>query len=120
MRSQTINHKGVNIYYMDFSGIKSENEVQSVIDGSIQYLRNLPPLSAICLTNITDMHFNNQIKDKFQDFVKGNKPYIKASAVLGVTGLKQILFNGIMKLTGRDVKCFDDIETAKEWLIAHK
>ena len=120
MKSYTITHKGVNIYYMDFTGIKTENEVQAVIDESIQFIRNQPPHSAICLTNISDMHFNNQIKEKFQNFINGNKPYIKASAVLGVTGLKQILFNGLMKITGRDVRSFDDAESAKEWLAAHK
>jgi hypothetical protein len=41
---------------------------------------------------------------------------MKMSAVVGVTGLKQIVFNGLMKLTGRDVKSFNSVDDAKRWL----
>ena len=111
-----ISHHGKNIFYMDFSGLKSEEEIKSVIEQSIRHIRSQPPKTSICLANILEMHFNNNIKDIFMDFVKGNKPYMKASAIVGVTGLKQILFNGIMKMTGRDVKSFNELNQAKEWL----
>jgi len=118
MRTQNINFQGKNIFFMDFSGLKSENEIKNVIEESKSIIRCQAPGSAICLANIEQMHFNNQIKDLFLDFVKGNKPYMKASAIVGVSGLKQILFNGIMKVTGREVKSFDSENQAKEWLIS--
>ena len=62
------------------------------------------------------MHFSNEIKDLFSDFIKGNKPYVKASAVVGLSGLQQILYNGLMKITGRDIKSFNSLQTAKDWL----
>lgn len=54
----------------------------------------------------------------FQDFVKGNKPYVKASAVVGLSGLQQIVYNGIMKITGREIKSFSTLAEAKDWLAA--
>jgi hypothetical protein len=101
---------------MDFSGLKSEKEIESVIEESKKHLRSQPPKSSVCLANIQEMHFNNQNKDLFMDFVKGNKPYMKANAIVGVAGLKQILFNGIMKMTGCDVKSFNELNQAKDWL----
>ena len=42
---------------------------------------------------------------------------MKASAVVGGgTGVKWIIVQPLIKLTGRDIKLFDTRENAKEWL----
>jgi hypothetical protein len=109
-------YQGVNIYYMDFSGLRTEKEIETVIVESKKHIRCQSPNSVVGLANIENMHFNGTIKEVFADFVKGNRPYMKMSAVVGVTGLKQIVFNGLMKLTGRDVKSFNSVDDAKRWL----
>jgi hypothetical protein len=120
MRTSTTNYKGRIIFYMDFSDLKAEAEIKEVLDESKAYIRRQPMASVYGLANIEEMHFNNTIKEYFLEFVKGNKPYMKASTIVGVTGLKQILFNGIMKMTGRDVKSCNSISQAKEWLVSQK
>lgn len=80
------------------------------------YIHGQPLMSVYSLASIEDMHFNTTIKDMFNELLKSNKPYVKASAIVGVTGLKQIVFNGIMKISGRDVKAFSSIAEAKDWL----
>jgi hypothetical protein len=117
-RTQQIVHKGKNIFFMDFSSLNNLEEINGVISDSIRYIRNKPMGSLYCLTNITAMRFNNEIKGLFQDFVKGNKPYVKASAVVGLSGLQQIVYNGLMKITGREIKSFTTLAEAKEWLAA--
>jgi len=117
MRTKTISHHGITIFHMDFSKLTSEQEIKMVLEESKKHIRNQPPRSTIGLANIEEMHFNNQIKDLFMEFVKGNKPFMKASAIVGVSGLKQVVFNGIMKLTGRDVKSFANEIQAKDWLV---
>ena len=59
-----------------------------------------------------------KLKICLQNSLKKNKSYIKASAIVGITGLKQIVFNGLMRITGRDIKSFSTIEQAKSWLIS--
>ena len=66
---------------------------------------------------MTNMFFNNEVKSQFTNFLKGNKPHIKKSAVFGMSGLARILFNGLMKITGRDVRSFETMEEAKEFLL---
>lgn len=117
-RTQIVDLQGHKIYYMDFSNLNSTDEIIKVINEAKSFIRCQPPGSVTALTNIDGMHFNNDIKDLFADFVKSNKPYIKVSAVVGVTGLKQIVYNGVMKLTGRDVKAFSNMSVAKSWLIS--
>ncbi len=115
-RTQQINHKGKDIFYMDFSNLKTQQEINGVINESISYIRKKPASSLYCLTNIKDMHFNNEIRDLFQNFVNGNKPFVKSSAVVGLSALQQIVYNGLMKITGRDIKSFSSLENAKDWL----
>ena len=45
------------------------------------------------------------------------KQHMKCSAVLGITGLKKILFNGYNRATGAtNVKAFNDRNEALDWL----
>lgn len=117
-KPQIISHSGKSIYYMDFSSLREEPAIESVIKESKAFIRSQPPKSVITLSNVENMHFNSQIKDMFYEFLKGNKEHVKASAVVGITGLLQIMFNGAMKLTGREVKSFDNINVAKDWLVS--
>jgi hypothetical protein len=112
-----ITHQEISIYYMNFSGLRTEEEINTVIEESKAYICSQPPLSVLALANIGAMHFNTQIKDLFVDFIKINKPYVKASAVVGVEGFKQIVFNGVMKITGRDVRSFTTLDEAKTWIV---
>jgi hypothetical protein len=116
-KAQQLVHNGKTIFHMDFSNLKDPVEIKNLINESVRHIRNQPPASVLTLTNIEGMHFNNEIKDLFNDFIKGNKPYVKAGAVLGVAGLQQIIYNSLMKVTGRDIKAFSKSEEAKNWLV---
>jgi len=117
-RTQTINYQGKTIFLLDFSNLSAIDEINAVAHEAKAFIHRQAPHSQYTLTNIEGMHFNNQIKDIFVELAKSNKPYVRAGAIVGVTGMKQILFNGIMKLTGRDIKSFSSAEQAKSWLVA--
>jgi len=102
---------------MDFSNIKSINEISAVMDEAIAQLRKQPKNSVHALTDLTNMTFSNEIKNSFAVFLSGNKPYVKKSAVFGMSGIARIVFNGLMKITGRDVRAFEKAEEAKEFLV---
>jgi hypothetical protein len=101
---------------MDFSNIREVSEIKQLIDKSVEYIRSQPNSSLLTLTNIEGMHFNSEIKNMFSDFVSGNKPHVKTGAVIGLNGLQRIVYNGLMKITGRDIRSFDNINVAKDWL----
>jgi hypothetical protein len=105
------------VYFMDFSSLNTREEIFSCIAEAKQAIRCQPPASVYALTNLEKMHFDSEIKEAFTDFTRGNKPYIKSSAVVGIDTLQRILFNAIMKLSGRDIRVFANLEEAKFWLI---
>ncbi len=117
MNENIITHKGKEIYFMNFAGMKKADEIKAVIETGKKYFHSFESRTALSLADITEMHFNSEIKDLFFEYIKSNKPFVKASAIIGVTGLKQYVFNGVTKLAGRDVKSFDNETQAKEWLI---
>ena len=116
-RTQQIFHSGKKIFYMDFTNLTNAQEINGVINESVKHIRSQPFGSTLTLTDLNGMHFSNEIKDLFSDFIKGNKPYVKAGAVVGLNGLQQILYNGLMKITGRDIKSFSNSQSAKDWLV---
>jgi hypothetical protein len=62
--------------------------------------------------------FNSKLSEAMKEFVCHNKPYVVAAAVVGVTGLKQVIFNAVMKLSGRKLTAFNTLAEAKDWLAA--
>jgi hypothetical protein len=51
-----------------------------------------------------------------KEFTKHNKPYVKASAVVGISGIKKIIFHAVMLFSGRKIHACDTLEQAKDWL----
>lgn len=116
-RTQQITRKGKVIYYMDFSNLNDVEEIRAVIKEGALYIRSKPAASVLTLTSINGMHFSNEIREMFNEFISCNKPYVKAGAVVGLNGLQQIVYNGLMKMTGREIKSFGSMDSAAEWLI---
>jgi hypothetical protein len=114
-----ITYKGKTYFYMDFSMLKNLEDISSAISESKQYIRKQPLKSVLALTNVEGLHFNTEIISLFTDFLKGNKPFMSASAIVGIGGLVQFALNGAMKITGREIKSFNSLENAKDWLVSN-
>ncbi len=119
-RIQILDYQGKKIYFMDFSKLRTIEEIKAVILEAKKYIHSQPAKSVYALTSVEGMHFSVQIKDIFAEFLKSNGPHIKASAVIGISGLLRTVYNGVLVLTGRDTRAFNTIDQAKAWLIAQK
>jgi hypothetical protein len=53
-----------------------------------------------------------------KEFTTFNKPYVKAGAVLGASGLLKFEFDIVTKFSGRILARFDNPEEAKNWLVS--
>ena len=58
-----------------------------------------------------------RVKDHIKKGGKEISPYIKKIAVLGTNNAQKILLNVLSSLTGMNIRVFDDIESAKDWLV---
>jgi len=116
-RVQFIQHKGKKILHLNFADC-TPDEVLQVIEISKAAIRTQSPQSVHTLTDVTNTAFNSKVSEAMKEFVIHNKPYVIAAAVVGVTGLKQIIYNAIMRFSGRKLTAFDTLAEAKDWLAA--
>lgn len=86
------------------------------IEHAKKIIQSQPEKSVLTLTDVTHARYNAKVVSVMQEYVKGNKPYVKASAILGINPIKKIIFNKIMEFTQRELFAFDTEEKAKDWL----
>ena len=118
MRSRWIEYNGKKIFYQDFSklffnttAVKAElEEVQVVVKAE-------PKDSVLILTDMRDTNVGSDLLPAMNAASAATKDYVRKTAVLGVTGVKRKLADLLTALTGQPLKYFDDMESAKKWLI---
>jgi hypothetical protein len=114
-----INHKGKKIYCLDITGLqyKDKDKIRDYIEAARPVIRLHEEKSVLHITNVSNTGFNSDISNMMRDYASHNTPYIKASALVGVTGLQKIIYQAIKTFTGRDFYLANSVEEAKEWLI---
>lgn len=115
-RVSFIKHNGRDVLVVDISDLKNVEESIAVLQSATRLIKTQAPKSVLLLTNVTNAHYDTAGADAIKTYSKENTPFIKVSAVVGVTGIKRLILNTIVKITGRKIMPFDDVETAKEWL----
>jgi hypothetical protein len=112
---QFIEHKGKKILHLDFSGCKSV-ELEAIVQEAKRVIGTQPHGSVRTLTDVTDTEMSKDTSTIVKDLTTFNKPYVVAAAVVGVTGLKKVIYNAIVALSGRNMSTFNTIAEAKDWL----
>ena len=115
-RARFINHKGKDIYLLDFSHATLEDICQTIDDAG-KDIHSQPHKSVMTLTYATGGKFDTPTMLKLKNLTKANEPYVKAAAVVGVTGLQNVVMNAVAMFTKRRFYMFDDLEEAKEFLV---
>ena len=119
MRSTWIEYKGQKIFYQDFSklfynsaAVKAELEaVQAVVKAQ-------PTNSVLILSDMRDTNIGSDLLPAMNAASSVTKDYVRKTAVLGVAGMKRKLADLLTALTGQPLRYFDDLESAKAWLVS--
>ena len=115
-RVKFITHQEKEILFLDFSNSETD-EVLRVIEDAKRVISRRPEQSVLTLTDVTNARFNEEVGEGMKQLTAHNKPYVKAAAVVGITGLKKIIFGAVMAFAKRNIESFDDVEQAKKWLV---
>jgi len=115
--SYFIEHKNRKIYYIDFTN-SSVVSINNTVEKAKADIASQPEGTVLTMTNVRDAHISQELSNLMVDLTRHNKPYVKAGAVLGVTGIKNITFNTVLESSGRrNLHLFDSMDEAKDWLI---
>ena len=117
-RTRIIDHKGIQICFLDFSGATIE-EVLSTIESGARLIRSQPKKSVLSLTFTNSAKFDGQVIKSMKELAKGNEPYVRAAALMGVKGLQKIVVDAASLFSNREFATFDGMDEAKECLVKH-
>jgi len=134
MEVKWISYKGCRILYADYRGAKNELQVLEVLskfdremDLEIEKAQteNNPSRVFLSFVNLQDVFVSGKYMDESSRMTK--KWFSKLGtwkafgAVVGVQGIKKVLYDGYVRVSGNKLtKAFDTEEAAKEWLVSNK
>lgn len=111
-------HKGKRICVLDFRAVTDTGQALQAIADAAKVVRAEPPSSVRTLTLVEKSVYNRQIGDELKNLANGNRPHVKAAAVVGLSGLQHALYIAIQQFSGRTISTFRDAERAKDWLVS--
>ncbi len=117
-RIRFIEHRGKRILFMDFSEMNGPGEALSELERARTVIAREPPSSLLTLTDVTGTRYDDDIIKAFQALAAHNKPYVRAAASVTRTPLQLVALRASAVLSRRRLETFDDLEAAKEWLVA--
>ncbi|HEY3448720.1 MAG TPA: hypothetical protein VGK67_20345 [Myxococcales bacterium] len=109
-------HEGRQVVLIDGSRLAVE-PAKAVFVAARAVVARHAPKSALTLTDVTGMLFDDALVSVVRETIAADEPYVKAAAVVGITGLKKIVINTLVLLTGRPLRTFDTRERALAWLV---
>lgn len=115
-RVRFIEHRGRQILLFDFANVTDPAEGLRHIAEAKAFVARQPPNSLRILTHVAGSRFNSDIVRALKDLAAHNKPYAKAGAVVGLTGLMRIVYATVAKFSGRNIPVFKTLDEAKDYL----
>ncbi|MBN2812841.1 MAG: hypothetical protein JXQ80_02125 [Bacteroidales bacterium] len=116
-----IQYKGKEIYYVDYSNIKTNEEFLAIIKQTNAFREKTKAegkRNLLMLVDITGSFVYGEVLEQIKKAGKLTKELTAREAVVGVTGGKKILLRIVQTFSNMSLKIFDSVEDAKEWLIS--
>jgi hypothetical protein len=120
LKSQWITYKGKKIFYANYSNFGSDtvglaHEIEAVIGA----LSNEAAGSVLTLSDVGGTDGTPSAMGIMQNAASRLAPFARKRAVVGLTGIRKSFLNLVNKFAGHQTySSFDDMEQAKDWLIA--
>ncbi|HZR10364.1 MAG TPA: hypothetical protein VFA79_17385, partial [Myxococcales bacterium] len=106
------------IVLLDFSGVAEAEAERHRAEEARKLISTQPLGQALVLTDVSGSTFDQRTIEDLRKLVEANRPYVKASALVGLSALTRVIFRALMTLTGREIKAFETRAQAIEYLIS--
>lgn len=119
--AQFIEYKGQSIYYVDYSNIKTNDEFMSVIKQSNSFREKVKSegrKDLLMLVDVSGSFVYGDVLTEIKKAGKSTKEITLKEAVVGISGGKKILLKIVQSFTNMNLKVFDTLDEAKDWLVS--
>jgi hypothetical protein len=110
------NEYGKEIFVLNFA-YDHIREAVPLIEECAEQVRKRPQNSVLTLTIVEKGKFNTELVEYLKELTKGNTPYVRKAAVVGIEGLYKVVISAISIFSKRDFKLFDNKGDAIEYLL---
>ena len=121
MKSRWITHEGKRIFYSDCTDIKLADldQLKAELDEMVAVLAQEPGASVLVITDVRRSVGSPAAVELLKTRESAAAKYILRNAVIGITGIKKILFDAVIRASGQNARAFSDLEIdqAKHWLV---
>ncbi len=114
-RISTTEYEGKSILVIDWSELSLEG-IEVLMKEAREIIHNSPPKSVLALSDFTDTHYDKPTADMLAEYAASNKPFMKASALVGMTGMRKILYSVATRVSKRKFSLHETREDALKWL----
>ncbi|MBN1416586.1 MAG: STAS/SEC14 domain-containing protein [Bacteroidales bacterium] len=115
-----INYKGIEIYFVDYTNIKTTEDFLEVIKGTNEFREKAKAMGkrdVLMLVDITGSYVYGETMEALKRAAKLSKELTRKEAVIGISGAKKIMLRIVQMFSGMQLRPFNTIDEAKEWLI---
>ncbi len=120
-RLRTITHRGCPILFTDYSRFIRWKDWHALIEAELRLMPQQPLGSVRALAVFTGARFSDKVFDAIAKLAVANRPYIEASALVGLSPLQRAVFlKGIERTSSRAFGLFETVEEALDWLVEQK
>lgn len=115
-----IKYKGQDILYFNFAGVTEHDAALRIVAEAKTVVSTQPPNSILALVDVTNSSADREITWALKDLAEHDRPYVIASAIVGLHGVNRVISQAVARLAGRTFATFATVDEAKEWLIRQR
>jgi hypothetical protein len=119
-RIEQFEREGKKFIYYDLSYLKNNTQFREFIAYAKGVIQGYPKDNSLfSITNIEGVIYDSETKTIIAEWMDFNRPHIRQGAVVGLDGIKRIMVNSILKMSGRNnMRFFRTRDEAVKWLAA--
>jgi hypothetical protein len=115
-RVRFIEHQGQRVLFINYSHCDVAM-LKAVAEEGHRVIAREQPNSVLTLNDVTGTTFDKESVAVLQNKVAGNAPFVRRAAVIGISGLQRLIYEGVQAFSRRRIPLFESRQEALNWLV---
>jgi hypothetical protein len=115
-RVRFMEHEGRRVLFINYAHCDVAM-LKAVAEECHRVIAREPLNSVLTLNDVTGTTFDKESVAVLQSRVAANAPYVRRAAVIGISGLQRLIYEGVQAFTRRRIPCFESRQQALSWLV---
>jgi hypothetical protein len=115
-RVRFIEHQGRRVLFINYAHCDVAM-LKAVAEEGHRVIAREQPNSVLTLNDVTGTTFDKESVAVLQARVADNAPYVRRAAVIGISGLQRLIYEGVQAFSRRRIPLFQTRQEALRWLV---